>query len=67
MVLSMMVAILVFVILTNYVRSISSQVGPLTTVYAATGPVEAYTPLNEANIEPIQVPERWSHPPRAWS
>jgi pilus assembly protein CpaB len=62
MVLSMMVAVLVFVILTNYVRSISSQVGPLTTVYAASGPVEAYTPLNEANLEPIQVPERWSSP-----
>ncbi len=62
MVLSLLVAVMVFVILTNYVRSVSSQVGPLTTVYAATAPVEAYTPLNESNVEAIQVPERWASP-----
>lgn len=62
MVLSVLVAMVVFVILTNYVRSVSSQVGPLTTVYQARGPIEAYAPLNEANLEPVQVPERWTAP-----
>lgn len=62
MVLSVLVAMTVFVILTNYVRGVSSQVGPLTTVYQASGPIEAYTPLSETNLEPVQVPERWSSP-----
>ncbi len=62
MVLSVLVAMMVFVILTNYVRGVSSQVGPLTTVYRATGPIEAYTPLSETNLEPVQVPERWTAP-----
>jgi len=62
MVLSVLVAMVVFVILTNYVQSVSSQVGPLTTVYQARGPIEAYAPLSEANLEPVQVPERWTAP-----
>lgn len=62
MVLSVLVAMSVFVILTNYVRGVSSQVGPLTTVYRASAAIEAYTPLSEANLEPVQVPERWSSP-----
>lgn len=62
MVLSVLVAMSVFVILTNYVRGVTSQVGPLTTVYQATAPIEAYTPLSETNLEPVQVPERWTSP-----
>ncbi len=60
MVLSVVVAFAVFVILTNYVRSISSQVGPLTTVYEAAGPIDAYTPLDEQNLRPVEVPQRWA-------
>ena len=62
MVLSVLVTVAVFVILTNYVRSVSSQVGPTTTVYRAVGPIEAYVPLDESNLEPYQVPERWASP-----
>lgn len=62
MVLSVLVAIAVFVILTNYVRSVSSQVGPTTTVYRAVGPIEAYVPLSAENLEPYEVPERWAAP-----
>lgn len=60
--LSAVVAVTVFVILTNYVRSVATQVGPTTTVYAAAGPIEAYTPLGQANLEAIEVPERWAAP-----
>lgn len=60
MVLSVVVAMAVFVVLTNYVRSVSSQVGPLSTVWTASEPIEAFTPLSEANLEPVQVPERWT-------
>lgn len=62
MVLSVLVAVAVFVILTNYVRGVSSQVGPTTTVYEAVGPIEAYTPLTGENLVPVQVPERWTPP-----
>jgi pilus assembly protein CpaB len=62
MVLSVLVAMSVFVILTNYVRSVDSQIRPLTTVYQATAPIDAYTPLSETNLEPVQVPERWTSP-----
>lgn len=60
MVLSLVVAILVFVILTGFVRSVRSQVGPTTTVYRAVDAIEAYTPLGAANLEPVEVPERWT-------
>lgn len=59
-VLSVVVAIAVFVILTAYVSSVSSQVGPTTTVYRAAGTIEAYTPIGAANLEPVQVPTRWT-------
>lgn len=62
MVLSVLVSIAVFVILTGYVRSVSSQVGPTTTVYRAVGPIEAYVPLDAQNLEPYEVPERWAAP-----
>lgn len=62
MVLSLAVAVAVFVILTGYVRGVASQVGPSTTVWAAVDPVPPYTPLSEANMEPIQVPVRWAAP-----
>jgi len=60
MILSVVVAIVVFVILTGYVRSVSSQVGPTTTVYRAAGPIDAYTALGSENLEPVEVPERWT-------
>ncbi|MFC3689743.1 Flp pilus assembly protein CpaB [Aquipuribacter hungaricus] len=62
MVLSVVVAVGVFAIVTNYVREVSSQVGPLTTVYRAVGPIEAYQPFTEDNVEPVEVPARWTSP-----
>lgn len=62
MALAVVVSIAVFVILTNYVRSVTSQVGPTTTVYRATGAIEAYEPLGGENLEPYEVPERWASP-----
>jgi pilus assembly protein CpaB len=60
MILSVIVGIAVFVILTGYVRNVSSQVGPMTTVYRAAGPITAYTALGSDNLEPVEVPERWT-------
>lgn len=62
MALSVVVAVAVFVILTGYVSSVSRQVGPTTTVYAAAGDIDAYAQLDETNLEPRQVPEQWTSP-----
>ncbi|MGL5817282.1 MAG: Flp pilus assembly protein CpaB [Phycicoccus sp.] len=62
LVLSAVVAVLVFAVVTSYVRSISSQVGPMTTVYAATAPIGAYTALGPENLEARRVPVRWTAP-----
>lgn len=62
MALAVVVSVVVFVILTGYVRSVSSQVGPTTTVYRAAAPIEAFVPLSESNLEPYEVPERWASP-----
>jgi len=60
MALSVVVAIGVFAIVTNYVREVSSQVGPMTTVYRAIEPIAAYQPLTVDNVEPVEVPARWT-------
>lgn len=60
--LGVVVATAVLVVVTAYVRSVSTQVGPLTTVYAAREQIEAYTPLGPDNLEPVELPQRWSSP-----
>ncbi|MGF1646889.1 MAG: Flp pilus assembly protein CpaB [Kineosporiaceae bacterium] len=61
-VLGAVVAALVFVVVTIYVRSVSSQVGPMTTVYAARDTIDPYTPLGPENLQPVELPQRWSAP-----
>lgn len=56
---AMLVAVGTFLAVTSYTASVSSQVGSRVTVYRATQPVEAYTPLSASNLEPAEVPERW--------
>lgn len=48
-----------FFAVTSYVASVNSQVGSRVTVFRAVKPIEAYTPLTAANLEPVEVPERW--------
>jgi pilus assembly protein CpaB len=55
----MLVAVGTFFAVTSYTASVSSQVGSRVTVYRATQPIEAYTPLSASNLEPSEVPERW--------
>jgi pilus assembly protein CpaB len=56
---AVLVAVGTFMAVTSYTASVSSQVGSRVTVYRATQPVEAYTPLSASNLEPTEVPERW--------
>lgn len=59
-VVSALVAIATFVVVTGYVASVNSQVGARVTVYRATEPIEAYTPLSASNVEAVEVPGRWT-------
>ena len=52
-------AVLTFFGVATYVSSISSQVGPMTTVVQLTHAVDALQPLEASDIEVVEVPERW--------
>ena len=57
--LSAVLAVVVFFVVVSYVANVSSQVGSLATVYRAAGPVAAYAPLDKDSIVADDVPERW--------
>ncbi|GAA1849997.1 Flp pilus assembly protein CpaB [Myceligenerans crystallogenes] len=42
-----------------YVRTVSSQVGPMTTVLRLTRAVEPQEPVGPALLEEVEIPERW--------
>lgn len=53
-------AALTFVGVATYVSSVSSQVGPMTQVLRLTTDVEALHAVTEADVEVVEVPERWA-------
>lgn len=57
--LSALMAVVVFGVVVFYVSSVSSQVGPTATVYRATGDLAAYSEITSASIAEDEVPERW--------
>ncbi|GAB2451657.1 Flp pilus assembly protein CpaB [Xylanimonas ulmi] len=52
-------AIAVFLGVMSYVGSVSSQVGPMTSVVRLARDVEAYQPIEPDMLEEVDVPERW--------
>lgn len=62
MLLAVVIGLGVFLSVTSYVSNIESKVGSSTTVYRAARSIDPYTPLSLVNLEPVQVPERWSAP-----
>jgi pilus assembly protein CpaB len=60
MILSVAVAVVVFVGVSSYLTEVNSRVGPMVTVYQATQDLAAYTTLSAENTEPVEVPERWA-------
>jgi pilus assembly protein CpaB len=62
MVLAVLIGAGVFVSVTRYVADVASQVGSQTTVYRTSVAVDPYVPLSAQNLEPIQVPQRWTSP-----
>ncbi len=62
MLLALLVGAAVFVAVARYVADVTSQVGNQTTVYRATVAIDPYVPLSARNLEPVQVPQRWTSP-----
>lgn len=59
MVLSMVLALAVFLGVASYVSDINSRVGPLTTVYQTTDDLTAFSELTADRVEAVSVPVRW--------
>jgi pilus assembly protein CpaB len=62
MLLALAIGLGVFVSVTSYVSNVESQVGSQTTVFRAVQAIDPYTPLTQQNLEPVEIPERWSAP-----
>ncbi|HEX2810771.1 MAG TPA: Flp pilus assembly protein CpaB [Kineosporiaceae bacterium] len=52
-------AVAVFFLVLNYVSSISSQVGPMTTAYRFVKAVPRLKVISDADLERVEVPVRW--------
>ncbi|NUU18149.1 Flp pilus assembly protein CpaB [Cellulomonas humilata] len=57
--LSAVLAIVVFFLVASYVGNVSSQVGSVVTVYRAADSLPAFTTLDKSSIVEDEVPERW--------
>lgn len=60
MIFAVFAALAVFVSMLSYVSSINSAVGDKVTVYRAKENIPAYTTLGSDQLEPVQVPRRWT-------
>lgn len=62
MLLALVIGLGVFVSITSYVATVESQVGSKTTIFRASKPIDPYTPLDQTNLQPVEVPKRWAAP-----
>lgn len=60
MVLAGLTAVVLFFVAVNYVSSVNAQIAPTTTVLQVAQDVEAYSVIEEEDLESVEVPERWS-------
>ena len=60
LVVTSVLAVAVFIGVLYYVRTVSTQVGPMTTVLQLNRAVEALEPIEPDMLEEVQVPERWA-------
>jgi len=59
MLLSVVLAVVVFFVVAGYVVNVSSQVGSVVTVYRAAGPIPAFELIDEESLVADEVPARW--------
>lgn len=62
MLLAVVIGVGVFVAVTRYTAEVTSRVGAVTTVFQARSAIEPYTALSGQNLEPVEVPRRWTSP-----
>ncbi|MGI5189400.1 Flp pilus assembly protein CpaB [Promicromonospora sp. CA-289599] len=60
LVVTSVLAVAVFGGVLYYVRTVSTQVGPMTTVLQLNRAVEALEPIEPAMLEEVEIPERWA-------
>ncbi|WP_423461783.1 Flp pilus assembly protein CpaB [Promicromonospora sp. MS192] len=60
LVVTSVLAVAVFVGVLYYVRTVSTQVGPMTTVLQLNRSVTALEPIEPDMLEEVQIPERWA-------
>ncbi|WP_243118344.1 Flp pilus assembly protein CpaB [Actinomyces wuliandei] len=53
-------ALVTFVVVLNYVQSVSSQVGPVTTVLELSGDVNELQEVTAEDVTAVEVPRRWA-------
>ena len=59
LVVTSILAVAVFAGVLYYVRTVSSQVGPMATVLQLNRSVDALEPIDESMLDRVEVPERW--------
>lgn len=59
LVVTSVLAVAVFVGVLYYVRTVSTQVGPMVTVLQLNRSVDALEPVDESMLDRVRVPERW--------
>ncbi|MFA9431656.1 Flp pilus assembly protein CpaB [Egicoccus sp. AB-alg2] len=55
-------AVAVLVAVSGYLRDVRAQLGPMLTIVATAGDLQAYTPIQPEHLVTAQVPQRWAPP-----
>lgn len=60
--LAVVLAAVVFVAISGYLRDVRRQLGPMLTIVATSADLTAYTPIQPEHLVTAEVPERWAPP-----
>lgn len=53
-------AVALFFVAVSYVSSVNAQIAPTTTIYRAVTDIQAYSVIDEEDLESVEVPEKWA-------
>lgn len=62
MLLAGLTALVLFFVAVNYVSSVNAKVSPTVTVFQAAKQIDAYSVVDEDDLEPVKVPKKWTSP-----
>ncbi|TXL61995.1 Flp pilus assembly protein CpaB [Aeromicrobium terrae] len=62
MLLAGLTALILFFVAVNYVSSVNAKVSPTVTVYQAAKQIDAYSVVDEGDLEAVKVPKKWTSP-----